>query len=68
MAEKPFLGKKLPDNSVDTLGVKIFGKIDLSHTVSEINAFVCFTQKFAMATQNGGKTIFGENCSISHHL
>ena len=42
--------------------VKNFVEIALSHTVSEINAFFfCFTQKFKMATQNDGKTIFGKS-------
>ena len=35
-------------------------EIVLSHTVSEINAFLRFTKKFKMAAKNGGKTIFGE--------
>ena len=29
--------------------------------VSEINGILHFTQKFKMAIQNGGKTIFGES-------
>ena len=33
-------------------------KIALSRTVSEINGFLCFTQKFKMAAKNDGKTIF----------
>ena len=33
MAGKPFFGKKLPDGSVDTLGIKNFTKITLSRTV-----------------------------------
>ena len=37
---------------------KIFVKTELSHTVSEINVFLCFMQKFKMATKNGRKTIF----------
>ena len=38
--------------------VKKFTEIALSHTVSKINAFLHFTQKFKMAAKNGGKTIF----------
>ena len=53
---KPFFGKK-PDDSVDTLGVINLDKIIVSRTISEINAFLHFTQKFKMATTNGGKTI-----------
>ena len=33
-------------------GVKSFIEINLSHTVSVINAFLRFTQKFDMATMN----------------
>ena len=33
------LGEKLPVYSADTLGVKNFSKITLSHTVSKINTF-----------------------------
>ena len=38
-----------------TPGVKNFVKIARSHTISEINAILLFTQKFKMATKNGGK-------------
>ena len=41
--------EKLPVNSMDTLGVKNFIKITQSHTVTEINAFRSFIQKFKMA-------------------
>ena len=34
-------------------------EITLSHTVSEINALLNFTQKFKMVTKYGGKTILG---------
>ena len=37
------------------LGVKHFIKITLSGTVSEINAFLCFTQKFKMPPNMAGK-------------
>ena len=38
--------------------VKNIMKIALSQTVSKINAFLRFTQKFKMAAKNGGKVIF----------
>ena len=44
----------------DTPGIKNFTKIALSHTVSKINAFLCFTKKFKIAAANGGKTILGK--------
>ena len=37
--------------TVDTLGIKNFIKITLSRNISEINAFLHFTQKFKMATK-----------------
>ena len=42
-------GKKMADDCADTLVVQTFVKIALSHTISEINVFLCFTQKFKMA-------------------
>ena len=65
MGGKMIFGKKVPDDSTDTLGVKNFVEIALSRTVSEINAFLRFTQKFKMATKNDGKTIFGKKCQIT---
>ena len=59
--KKRFLGKVTSVDSADTLGVKTFNEIVLSHTVSEINAFMCFMQKFKMAAKNGGKMIFGKS-------
>ena len=50
-------GEKSPVDSIDTLWVKNFVEIALSHTVSEINAFWHFTQKFKMAAKSGGKMI-----------
>ena len=61
MTEKPFWGKKLPGDISNTLGVNNFVEIALSHTVSKINVFLRFTQKFKMATKNCGKTKFEEN-------
>ena len=51
-------GEMSPVHSTDTLWVKHFIKIALSRTVSKINAFLHFTQKFKMAAKNGGKAIF----------
>ena len=44
-----------------TCGVKNFIKITLSCTVSKINEFLLFTQKFKMAAKNGRKAIFGKS-------
>ena len=35
-------GENLPVDSADTLRIKNFVKIAVAHTVSEINAFLCF--------------------------
>ena len=51
-----------PLHSADTLRVKTFIEITLSRTVSKINEFLRFTQKFKMATKNGRKEIFGKSC------
>ena len=59
MAGNDFLGK-WPFDSADTLRVKNFVKINLSHTVSEINMYWRFTQKFKMAAKNGQETDFWE--------
>ena len=40
--------------------VKNFIQIALSHTISEINVFWHFAQKFKMATTIGGKLILGK--------
>ena len=53
--------EKSPVDSADTLRVKNFVEIAPSHTVSEINTFLHFMQKFKMATKNGGKTILGKS-------
>ena len=57
--ENDFWGKS-PVDSGDTLRVKNFVKIALSRSISEINAFLCFTQKFK-ATKSVRKTIFGKS-------
>ena len=55
------LGKKSPDDSADTLGVKNLIVLALSRTVSEKKTFLHFTQKFKFAAKNDGKTTFGKN-------
>ena len=59
-----FWGKS-PVDSVDTLWVKTSVEITLPCTVSEINLFLCFMQKFKMAAKDGEKTIFGESRQYS---
>ena len=54
---KMILGKVTSRLSRYPVGPKIV-EIALSRTVSEINAFWCFTQKFKMAAKNGGKTFW----------
>ena len=46
-----------PVHSADTLWVKNFVEIALSHTVSNINALLRFMQLFKMAAKNGGKVV-----------
>ena len=59
---KTILGQELKDDSVDTLGVnKTLGEIALSGTISKINVFFSFTQKFKTAAKNGRKTILGKS-------
>ena len=60
--------EKSPVDSADTLWVKIFVEIALSCSVSEITSFLCFMQKFKMATKSGGKTIFGKSCHYTLRL
>ena len=57
MAGKRLWGK-WPLDSADSLRVKNFVKIDLCHTVSQIDVFLCFTQKFKMAAKNGRENDF----------
>ena len=52
--------KKTPLDSADTLRIKNFVEIALSLSVSEINTFLCFTQKLKMAAKSGRKTIFAK--------
>ena len=58
---KTIFGKNCQSTLGDTPTIKNFNEITLSGIVSEINAVLHFTQKFKMATKNGGKTIFGKN-------
>ena len=51
-----------PIDSADILHVKNFVEIALSRSVSDINRFLCLTQKFKMATKSGGKMIFAKSC------
>ena len=48
--------ENVPD-SADTVGVKNFIGIALARSVSEINVFLRFTQKFMMAAKSSRKTI-----------
>ena len=57
---KTIFVKKTPVDSADTLWIKNFVEIALSHSISKINTFFCFTQKFKMAAKSGGKTIFAK--------
>ena len=57
-SQENYFWERWADDSTDTLGIKNFIKIALSHTVSEINVFLRFTQKFKMATKNGGENDF----------
>ena len=54
--------EKLPVDSADTLWIKNFVEMALSHTVFEIKAFLRFTQKFKIAAKNGEKLFLGKNC------
>ena len=58
--ENDFWGKS-PDDFEDTLGIKNFIQIALSHTVSQINVFFCFLRRNSeWPNKNGAKTIFWE--------
>ena len=48
---------KLPVDSVDVMLVQIFVNVTLSHTVSETNSFLRFTQKGMMASENCEKIL-----------
>ena len=51
-------GKKTIFEKKNILGVKNFVDIALSRTVSKIDAFLLFMQKFKMAAKHGGTTNF----------
>ena len=51
--------EKPPVDSADTLKVKNFVEIALPRSISEINAFLRFTQKFKMVTKSGEEKSFG---------
>ena len=51
-----YFWEKSPVDSADNLRVKNFVEIALSHSISAINRFLRFTQKFKMAAKSGGKT------------
>ena len=43
--------EKTPVDYADTIEIKIFVEIALTHTVSEMNAFLDFTQKFKLTNK-----------------
>ena len=45
-----------------------FVEIALSPTVSDINAFLHFTQKLKMTAINGRKMIFGKKWQMTRHI
>ena len=55
-------GENLPVDSEDTLRVKNLIKIALACTVSEMNAFWRFMQKFKLAAKSGWETILAKTC------
>ena len=55
--------EKSPVDSADNPQVKSFMEIALSRSVSKINGFLRFTQKFKMAAKSSGKTIFPKKYS-----
>ena len=59
--ENDFWEKSTVDTA-DNLWVKSFMEIALSCSISEINRFLHFTQKFKMATKSGGKKIYAKKC------
>ena len=55
--------EKSPVDPADNLRVTNFMEIALSGSISEINGFLCFMQKFKMAAKSGRKTILRKNAS-----
>ena len=60
-----FYLKKIASRLCRCPGGQKFVEIVLSPTVSEINVFLRFTQKFKMATKNGGKMIFEKSSQLT---
>ena len=58
--EKIFFCEIMPVDSAVNLQFKIFIEIALSCSVSEINTFLCLTQKFKMVAKRGEKIFFCE--------
>ena len=58
--ENVFFCEIMPVDSADTLWVKNFVEIALSRSVSEINTFLHFMQKFKMVAKSGRKTFFAK--------
>ena len=52
---------------VYTLGAQNYAEITVFRTVSEINTFLCLTQKFKTPVKNSGRTIFGKKANDSVH-
>ena len=57
--------KTIFDTLLMTYGPKLFVKIALSYTASEINVFLHLTQNFKMAAKNGRKNEFWQK--VAHH-
>ena len=57
---KRIIGKILPDDSANILGVKNFAEISLSHSVFEINVFLYFTKKLKIAANMASKRLLGK--------
>ena len=55
--------EKPPVDCAETLWVKNFVEITLSRSISEINVFLRFTQKFKMAAKSGGGRFLGKVAS-----
>ena len=65
---KAIFCEKSPVDSAYTVGVQNFVEIALPRTVSKINAFLHFTQKFKMAAKSGGKAIFAKSRQKTLHI
>ena len=56
-----FFCEIMPVDSADTLRVKDFVEIALSHSVSKKNTLLSLRQRFKMAAKSGVKMIFGKS-------